>query len=70
MQKQIRTLRGVWETQKSRAGGVSGNGLLKAVFSSFKYEYLYLMGLNGIQSLLQISSPFIISPLIDYVKDG
>ena len=63
-------MRNVWDTQKARPGGVSSNGLLKAVFWSFKYQYLYLMCLNGIQSLLQISSPFIISPLIDYVKDG
>lgn len=40
------------------------------MFLSFKLQYLYLMGLNALGSLLQISSPFIIAPLIDFVKDG
>mmetsp|Transcript_17853 Transcript_17853/g.30300 ORF Transcript_17853/g.30300 Transcript_17853/m.30300 type:complete len:578 (+) Transcript_17853:575-2308(+) len=51
-------------------GGVSKHSLTKAVFRSFQREYIIIVLMNAIQATLQMSSPFVIKPLIQYVKTG
>lgn len=68
VEKQIHNLRTIWE--KKKANGASKNALMASVFSNFKWQYLQLMLLNGLQALLQLSSPLIINPLIQFIKTG
>ena len=67
---QIKRLRDIWDAKKNEEGGPSKNALVWAVLLSFKSEYTYLMCLNAIQATLSLSSPFIIKPLIEFVKTG
>lgn len=65
---QIENLRRVWD--RKVAAGVNQNSLMKAVLLSFKGHYIALMLLNLLNACLNMSSPFIIKPLIDFVKTG
>ena len=68
VKQQIENLRRVW--LRAVAAGVTKNSLMKAVLVSFKSHYIVLMLLNIMNALLTMSSPFIIKPLIDFVKTG
>ena len=52
------------------ARGVSENSLAKAILTSFKCHYFVLMFMNIINACLNMSSPFLIHPLINFVKTG
>ena len=40
------------------------------VFLTFKREYAGIMALTTITSLMNLCGPFIINPLISYIRDG
>jgi hypothetical protein len=69
VQTQIKNLKKVWQETQSH-GTLKKNALFSTVMRSFKNQYLFLMFLNAISACLQMSSPFIIRPLIEYIKDG
>ena len=43
---------------------------MKSVLIAFKSEYIKIMCLNALQAVLNLLSPFIIKPLITYIKTG
>lgn len=40
------------------------------VFNTFKWDYLSIVVLTSITTLMKLSGPFLINPLITYVRDG
>ena len=61
-------LRRQWE--RTIAGGVTQNSLIKTIFSCYKYQYLKIMIFNIFLSMMYMVSPLIIKPLVKFVEDG
>lgn len=40
------------------------------VFNTFKWDYLRIVILTSITSVMNLSGPFLINPLISYIRDG
>ena len=57
-----------WERRKRR--GIKNSDLYFAVFAAFKWDYFRIVILTSLQAIMNIGGPFIIRPLVQFVKDG
>lgn len=65
--RQSRKLRDVWDRKKV---GTSKNTLLWTIAISYKWDFLYLTFGNLIVSALNLTQPFFVAALVDYIKYG
>jgi len=67
---QIVKLKKTWLKYSSDKKKISKHALFKSVIFSFKFQYMITMIMTLTSSILQLSSPLLIKPLIEYVKTG
>lgn len=65
---QIERLRTSWENKV--ATRVTKNTLIRAIFSCYKWDLVYLMSCNFCSICLMFCQPFFLNYIIDYVNDG
>ena len=65
----IKRLQSIWEGMKQKEK-VTDYTLIRAVFSAFKKEYCLMIILNSLQSCFQMATPFVMMPLVQYIKTG
>ena len=66
-QHHIELLETVWNRKKHEKGN---NVLLKTLFIAFRRDYISLMFWNTLQTVLSVTSPFIIKLFINYIESG
>jgi len=63
-------LKNTWNKAISDKKNISKHALFKACLWSYKWQYMITMILTITSSILSLSSPFLIKPLIQYIKTG
>lgn len=54
-----------WKTQKKKGGK---NALFRAIILAYKKEYLIALLINILTTMLNLSSPFLIKHIIDFIN--
>lgn len=70
----LKRLEDAWDARrnsyKERNEPMPGTALFYTVFNTFKWDYLRICALTSLTSLMNLSGPFLINPLVTYIKDG